>query len=133
MIFESDQTRLMPHTYLTDHARAHTDPGTIPRDTEACACAQFSAAEASRPVPGPRANNYGVVSNTPADDPTRRVDKVGMDVLRVVVDEDGSAILCRCQRSSTYPWCDGQHLDHNRQCGDNVGPVVIRKKKDSAL
>lgn len=105
------------------------DPGSFPKDTEACACAQFSAAEASKPVPGPRANNYGVKSNTPADDPSRRVDKVGIDLLRSVVDEDGSAILCRCYRSSTFPWCDGQHLKHNKQCGDNVGPVVIRDKR----
>jgi len=108
------------------------DPGTIPKDTEACGCAQFSKEELEKDVPGPRANNYGVKSNTPSDNPSRRVDKVGIKLLDQVAKEDGSAILCRCYRSSTFPWCDGQHLTHNRECGDNVGPVVIRRKRKAS-
>ena len=58
-----------------------SDPGQIPKDTEQCSCAKFSVKEAKKKVKGPRANNYGVPSNVPIDEPSRRVDKVcGVDI-----------------------------------------------------
>lgn len=27
-----------------------------------------------------------------------------------------------------WPYCDGSHGEHNKQTGDNVGPVVVKKK-----
>ncbi|GFR47099.1 hypothetical protein Agub_g8675, partial [Astrephomene gubernaculifera] len=35
------------------------------------------------------------------------------------------AVYCRCWRSSKFPLCDGAHLKHNKETGDNVGPLVI--------
>ncbi|GIM09182.1 hypothetical protein Vretimale_13078 [Volvox reticuliferus] len=35
------------------------------------------------------------------------------------------AVLCRCWRSTKFPYCDGAHLQHNKDTGDNVGPLVI--------
>ncbi|XP_040002140.1 CDGSH iron-sulfur domain-containing protein 2 isoform X3 [Xiphias gladius] len=35
---------------------------------------------------------------------------------------------CRCWRSKTFPVCDNSHLLHNRLTGDNVGPLILKKK-----
>ncbi|PNW88914.1 hypothetical protein CHLRE_01g050550v5 [Chlamydomonas reinhardtii] len=35
------------------------------------------------------------------------------------------AVYCRCWRSSKFPMCDGAHVKHNKETGDNVGPLVI--------
>lgn len=34
---------------------------------------------------------------------------------------------CRCWRSGTFPLCDGAHMKHNESCGDNVGPLLVKK------
>ncbi|XP_007890065.1 CDGSH iron-sulfur domain-containing protein 2 [Callorhinchus milii] len=39
------------------------------------------------------------------------------------------AAYCRCWRSKTFPVCDGSHNKHNELTGDNVGPLIIRKKE----
>jgi len=35
--------------------------------------------------------------------------------------------FCRCWRSKQWPFCDGSHNAHNKTCGDNVGPVVLKR------
>ncbi|GLC59103.1 hypothetical protein PLESTB_001448500 [Pleodorina starrii] len=35
------------------------------------------------------------------------------------------AVFCRCWRAEKFPYCDGAHLKHNKETGDNVGPLVI--------
>ena len=40
------------------------------------------------------------------------------------------AVYCRCWKSETFPLCDGSHVKHNEQCGDNVGPLIVNRKKD---
>ncbi|KAG2430734.1 hypothetical protein HYH02_013573 [Chlamydomonas schloesseri] len=35
------------------------------------------------------------------------------------------AVYCRCWRSGKFPMCDGAHVKHNKETGDNVGPLVI--------
>ncbi|KAM4636349.1 CDGSH iron-sulfur domain-containing protein 1 [Discoglossus pictus] len=39
------------------------------------------------------------------------------------------AVYCRCWRSKKFPLCDGAHTKHNEETGDNVGPLIIKKKE----
>ncbi|KAK5650787.1 hypothetical protein RI129_001816 [Pyrocoelia pectoralis] len=38
--------------------------------------------------------------------------------------------FCRCWRSKNWPYCDGAHGPHNKETGDNVGPLVLKVNKD---
>ncbi|KPP59945.1 hypothetical protein Z043_122092 [Scleropages formosus] len=38
------------------------------------------------------------------------------------------AVFCRCWRSKKFPYCDGAHTKHNEETGDNVGPLIIKRK-----
>lgn len=29
-----------------------------------------------------------------------------------------------------WPYCDGSHANHNKECGDNLGPVVLKHNPD---
>ncbi|XP_063774320.1 CDGSH iron-sulfur domain-containing protein 2 isoform X1 [Pseudophryne corroboree] len=39
------------------------------------------------------------------------------------------AAYCRCWRSKTFPVCDGSHNKHNELTGDNIGPLILKKKE----
>nr|CAG4649019.1 EOG090X0JRY [Polyphemus pediculus] len=39
-------------------------------------------------------------------------------------------VYCRCWRSASFPYCDGSHAKHNEATGDNVGPLIVKKKSD---
>eukprot|EP00750_Incisomonas_marina_P025920 INCI5777.1.p2 GENE.INCI5777.1~~INCI5777.1.p2 ORF type:complete len:114 (-),score=27.11 INCI5777.1:132-473(-) len=72
--------------------------------------------------------------------PTRINTKIGLDKEKVVdfrklseIEDLDKIALCRCWKSSKFPLCDGAHNEHNKCCGDNVGPVIIEndlKKPD---
>ncbi|GBG89819.1 hypothetical protein CBR_g49669 [Chara braunii] len=34
---------------------------------------------------------------------------------------------CRCWRSEKFPLCDGAHAKFNKETGDNVGPLLVKK------
>ncbi|KAB7494358.1 CDGSH iron-sulfur domain-containing protein 1 [Armadillidium nasatum] len=51
------------------------------------------------------------------------VDSIDME------DLGDKASFCRCWRSAKFPYCDGTHGKHNTTTGDNVGPLVIKKKE----
>lgn len=38
------------------------------------------------------------------------------------------AVFCRCWKSNNWPYCDGSHGKHNTECGDNVGPLIVKHK-----
>ncbi|KAG5848357.1 CDGSH iron-sulfur domain-containing protein 2 [Anguilla rostrata] len=42
--------------------------------------------------------------------------------------KSASACYCRCWRSKTFPVCDKSHIKHNMLTGDNVGPLILKKK-----
>uniref|UniRef100_A0A8C5ZXV2 Iron-binding zinc finger CDGSH type domain-containing protein n=1 Tax=Marmota marmota marmota TaxID=9994 RepID=A0A8C5ZXV2_MARMA len=39
------------------------------------------------------------------------------------------AVFCHCWRSKKFPFCDGSHRKHNEETGDNVGPLIVKKKE----
>jgi CDGSH-type Zn-finger protein len=41
--------------------------------------------------------------------------------------KDGKLVMCRCWKSESFPYCDGSHVAHNKETGDNVGPLIIKK------
>ncbi|KAM9477863.1 CDGSH iron-sulfur domain-containing protein 1 [Clarias gariepinus] len=46
-----------------------------------------------------------------------------------IEDLGDKAVYCRCWRSKKFPYCDGAHAKHNQETGDNVGPLVIKRKE----
>merc|ERR1712073_100836 len=54
--------------------------------------------------------------------------KVKMDSPKVVdtvdIEDIGSkGVFCRCWKSNKFPYCDGSHVKHNAETGDNTGPL----------
>uniref|UniRef100_T1JMM0 Iron-binding zinc finger CDGSH type domain-containing protein n=1 Tax=Strigamia maritima TaxID=126957 RepID=T1JMM0_STRMM len=45
-----------------------------------------------------------------------------------IEDLGDNVAFCRCWRSAKFPYCDGSHNAHNCKTGDNVGPVIVKKK-----
>lgn len=46
-----------------------------------------------------------------------------------IEDLGDKAVYCRCWRSKKFPYCDGAHTKHNQETGDNVGPLIIKRKE----
>ncbi|XP_020629347.1 CDGSH iron-sulfur domain-containing protein 2 homolog A-like isoform X1 [Orbicella faveolata] len=49
-----------------------------------------------------------------------------------IEDLGDKSVFCRCWKSKKFPRCDGSHTQHNKETGDNVGPVVLKRKKPAA-
>lgn len=41
--------------------------------------------------------------------------------------EKNKLVMCRCWKSKTFPYCDGSHVKHNKETGDNVGPLIVKQ------
>ncbi|XP_023339436.1 CDGSH iron-sulfur domain-containing protein 2 homolog [Eurytemora carolleeae] len=64
--------------------------------------------------------------------PARVNSCIQMDCPKVVdtidiEDISEKAVLCRCWKSKKFPYCDGTHAKHNKETGDNVGPIIVKK------
>lgn len=46
--------------------------------------------------------------------------------------EGGKKVYCRCWQSGTFPLCDGAHVAHNKETGDNVGPLIVSAAKQKS-
>ncbi|KAK9295517.1 hypothetical protein QLX08_010185 [Tetragonisca angustula] len=74
--------------------------------------------------PKARGPPCGLVNLNLKKDVNKVVDTVDIE------DITEKAVFCRCWRSKNWPYCDGTHGTHNQATNDNVGPLVITKKKD---
>ncbi|KAI1715237.1 iron-binding zinc finger CDGSH type domain-containing protein [Ditylenchus destructor] len=64
--------------------------------------------------------------------------KVKLDSDKIVdtVDiEDGGQkqVFCRCWHSKQFPHCDGSHNQHNKETGDNVGPLIVKPSEKPSV
>ncbi|KAJ3616055.1 hypothetical protein MTP99_005549 [Tenebrio molitor] len=69
-----------------------------------------------RPQPSGRVNTKILMDNP------KVVDMIDIE------DISEKAALCRCWKTKNWPYCDGSHGAHNKETGDNVGPVVVKRK-----
>ncbi|KAH8232498.1 hypothetical protein KR032_008281 [Drosophila birchii] len=67
------------------------------------------------------AKNSGCCNNQFRKHEPKVVDMIDME------DIADKAAFCRSWKTKNWPYCDGSHGDHNKQTGDNVGPIVIKK------
>ncbi|KAA0709683.1 CDGSH iron-sulfur domain-containing protein 1 [Triplophysa tibetana] len=72
-------------------------------------------------------------------DPKSRINQtINIDSPKVVhsfdVEDMGNKVIyCRCWRSKKFPYCDGSHGKHNKETGDNIGPLIITKRNAADL
>ena len=59
--------------------------------------------------------------------------KIDLDSPKVVNTDEVNAgakkVYCRCWQSGTFPLCDAAHVAHNKETGDNVGPLIVSSPK----
>lgn len=55
--------------------------------------------------------------------------KINLESNKVVDNDQLTAndkkVYCRCWKSDTFPLCDGSHVLHNKDSGDNIGPLTL--------
>mmetsp|Transcript_1798 Transcript_1798/g.2589 ORF Transcript_1798/g.2589 Transcript_1798/m.2589 type:complete len:102 (+) Transcript_1798:90-395(+) len=60
--------------------------------------------------------------------------KIDLDSPKVVNNESlepgEKKVYCRCWLSGTFPLCDASHVAHNKETGDNVGPLIVAAPKE---
>lgn len=49
-----------------------------------------------------------------------------------IQDLGDKTVYCRCWKSKKFPLCDGSHNSHNKETGDNVGPLVLKRAAPSS-
>jgi CDGSH-type Zn-finger protein len=77
-------------------------------------------------------HHVGVKTHTQQLHLSKRINnKIDLDSPKVATmekfanDDNKKIVYCRCWKSETFPLCDGSHMKHNKECGDNVGPLIV--------
>lgn len=55
-----------------------------------------------------------------------KAEKEQLSVAHNSADGDKGVALCRCWKSDTFPRCSGAHNKHNKETGDQLGPVTVK-------
>ena len=80
-------------------------------------------------LPGASASNQPINASIQKDSPKVATMCTVQDIEDLVGASDkGVKAYCRCWKSKDFPYCDGAHVKHNKDCRDNVGPLVVKKK-----
>mmetsp|Transcript_19964 Transcript_19964/g.27651 ORF Transcript_19964/g.27651 Transcript_19964/m.27651 type:complete len:103 (-) Transcript_19964:142-450(-) len=66
-----------------------------------------------------RASGEGLINKNVKKEEAKVVDMLSCSEIK------GKAVMCRCWKSAKFPYCDGKHVEHNKNTGDNVGPLII--------
>ncbi|XP_067010761.1 CDGSH iron-sulfur domain-containing protein 2 homolog isoform X2 [Anabrus simplex] len=70
----------------------------------------------------PRPGGQGWINPNIKKDNPKVVDVIDVE------DISEKAAFCRCWKSKKFPYCDGAHGQHNKETGDNVGPICVQRK-----
>lgn len=71
----------------------------------------------------------GTAAPPPPAAPSRINNKIELESPKVATMKDHTKekkVYCRCWKSKTFPYCDGSHAKHNKETGDNVGPLIVK-------
>eukprot|EP00088_Acartia_fossae_P012395 TRINITY_DN1638_c0_g1_i5.p1 TRINITY_DN1638_c0_g1~~TRINITY_DN1638_c0_g1_i5.p1 ORF type:complete len:167 (+),score=27.99 TRINITY_DN1638_c0_g1_i5:67-501(+) len=87
---------------------------------------------ANSPVIGPMIKDK--LACVLGEDKSRVNNQIKMECPKVVDTVDiediaEKAVYCRCWKSKKFPFCDGSHAKHNKETGDNVGPLIVKKSQ----
>eukprot|EP00798_Chlamydomonas_sp_ICE-L_P016351 gene16351-22550_t len=84
---------------------------------------RFNSSRSVSAAPKPARQSL-IVRSTGQINPDIRKDEAKV-VDMIKVDEMPKGVFCRCWKSETFPMCNGSHMKHNKETGDNVGPLII--------
>eukprot|EP01038_Epipyxis_sp_PR26KG_P012365 gene12365-16587_t len=73
---------------------------------------------------------FQAVADVPSSGRINKLIELSNDkvVNMVSIGSGEKCVICRCWKSGKFPYCDGAHVKHNAETGDNVGPAVISAK-----
>ncbi|KMZ65840.1 CDGSH iron sulfur domain-containing protein 2 [Zostera marina] len=74
--------------------------------------------------------NFTVKATGAINPSIRKEEAKVVDAVEVTQLQKPITAYCRCWKSETFPLCDGTHVKHNKEFGDNVGPLVLKKPKE---
>jgi len=66
---------------------------------------------------------------TPINSKVKKDNPKVVDLVEIEDLDPEKITYCRCWKSEKFPLCDGSHNAHNEETGDNVGPLVLKRKQ----